>query len=415
MKIGLYLSTLSPKGASQGRFQSAILEGLIRKSVDRHSFFVLSWSVPRGLENSSSLQYITLRKNRRYREIGSSLKRRFALGGLRVGSLLGFQEGRPSTTLRSWLTPEPEYFDQLRELGIRLIWHVTGHHELPTWLPFIKTVWDVNHRLHPEYPEYSYTRYKFEGYEQSLKSLKKAAFVITGTNEGKQQLVSLFGVYEPKIRVIPFPTPPIPDMKDTPMMDLGLEGPYLLYPARFWPHKNHVVAVGALKVLRDKWNLNMNLVFSGADEGNLSYVLNYAQALGVRDQIKYVGEVKVEELFVFYKNALALVYVSATGPDNLPPLEAMSVGCPAIVAEVPGAREQYGDACLFFHPMDEFALAAHIKRLLDDPALCETLRLKGFNRAKKWTVEDYATEVIGLFDEFELIARSWGSSTAVFT
>ena len=199
------------------------------------------------------------------------------------------------------------------------------------------------------------------------------------------------------------------------MLDLGLKGPYLFYPARFWSYKNHVVAVAALKVLRDKWNLSMNLVFSGADEGNLNYVLSYAQSLGVRDQIKYVGEVKREELFVLYKNALALVYVSATGPDNLPPLEAMSVGCPAIVAEVPGAREQYGDACLFFHPMDERALAAHIKLLLDDPSLCEALRLKGFNRAKKWTVEDYATEVIRLFDEFELISRSWGSSTAVFT
>jgi len=41
----------------------------------------------------------------------------------------------------------------------------------------------------------------------------------------------------------------------------------------------------------------------------------------------------------------------------------MSVCCRAIVAAVPGAREQYGDARLFFHPMDEFALSANIKLL----------------------------------------------------
>ena len=44
----------------------------------------------------------------------------------------------------------------------------------------------------------------------------------------------------------------------------------------------------------------------------------------------------------------------------------MSVGCPAITAEVPGAREQYGDAALFFDPMDEKQLAERIKELLDD-------------------------------------------------
>jgi glycosyltransferase involved in cell wall biosynthesis len=312
VKIGLNLTTLSPKGASQRRFQSAILEGLIRKNVGRHSFFVLSWSVPRGLENSSPLKCISLRKTGRYQKIGSFLKRRFAQGGLRVGRLLDIQEGRLLARLQTWLQPEPEYYKQLRESGIRLIWHVTGH-ELPTWLPFIKTVWDVNHRIHPEYPEFSYTRFKFEGLERGLESLRKATFVITGTKEGKQQLVSLFGLYEHKVRVIPFPTPIVPDPTDVPLMDLGLKGPYLLYPARFWPHKNHVVAVAALKVLRDKWNLIMNLVFSGADEGNLNYVLDYAQALGVRLQVKYVGEVTENQLFLLYKNALALVYVKRGG------------------------------------------------------------------------------------------------------
>jgi len=88
-------------------------------------------------------------------------------------------------------------------------------------------------------------------------------------------------------------------------------------------------------------------VFSGADEGNLSYILKHAEALGVREQVDYRGRVSDEALLALYRGALALVFASAVAPDNLQPLEAMALGCPVIAADVPGAREQYGDAALF--------------------------------------------------------------------
>ena len=40
------------------------------------------------------------------------------------------------------------------------------------------------------------------------------------------------------------------------------------------------------------------------------------------------------------------------------------LGCPVITAEVPGAREQYGDAALYFDSMSEQDLAERIKELL---------------------------------------------------
>ena len=93
----------------------------------------------------------------------------------------------------------------------------------------------------------------------------------------------------------------------------------------------------------------------------------------------------------------------------------MSVGCPVITAEVPGAREQYGDACLFFPPKDEVVLADQIKLLHEVPSAREALIAKGVTRSKQWSVDDYAARVVSILDEFELIARSWGSNHAVFT
>ena len=47
--------------------------------------------------------------------------------------------------------------------------------------------------------------------------------------------------------------------------------------------------------------------------------------------------------------------MSLFGPENLPPLEAMALGCPVVAADVPGAREQLGDAALRVPPIDAAA------------------------------------------------------------
>jgi glycosyltransferase involved in cell wall biosynthesis len=416
MNIAIYLDAIDFRVPSHQRLHAAILEGLIRANAGRHNFTVLTQSPVKEALQQPSLRFVSLRKNGRLKRRWGILRAGLASSCFHLFQFFGL--GRPGLNqlLHKWKNFEPAYYAQLRELKIDVLWSPTGI-DLPSPLPYIKTVLDVNHRIHPEY----WPRETLQQMEELLSSIRAASFIITGTNEGKRQLAALYNVYESRVRVIPFPTPLMPEAKDIPAPKPGVESPYIFYPARFWRHKNHVVAVAALKILRDKWNIKINLVLSGKggpgeemDGPNLSYVMDYARTLGVIDQVKHVGEVPLAELSALYKHALALAFVSATGPDNLPPLEAMSMGCPAIVADVPGAREQYGDACLFFPPTDEKVLAEHIKFLLENPKDREALIAKGFARAKKWTVDDYGADLVSLFDEFALIARAWGSSSAVY-
>ena len=247
-------------------------------------------------------------------------------------------------------------------------------------------------------------------------SLARASYVITGTEEGKQQVAQIYGVVPRKIRVIPLPTPVLRRPGSSRQSaKLSLLSPYIFYPARFWPHKNHVVIIEALKLLREKWNFRLNCIFSGPDEGNLQYVLRRAEQAGVREQIMYVGKVAEEDLPHLYANAIALVYASAVGPDNLPPLEAMSLGCPVITANVPGASEQYDQAALFFDPTNEEQLSERIMELLNDPSLRANLIERGYIRASAFTVKDYAKKVVAIIDEFALTARAWEKSDSSFT
>ncbi len=418
VNIGIFVTSLAPKGASQARIQSEIFNGLRKLNRAGYRFMVFSYdSNPPGDLCDETFSFHRIERHNRWEGIVLSLRKRLAqitLAGLRLS---GLDDGQVAQLLRTWRNPEPKHYRQLRALNIRLLWNM-NQHELRTGLPFVRTIWDVNHRIHSMYPEYSYTRYQFDGLDAGLSdSLARASYVIVGTEEGKQQLIRIFGVHEGKIRIIPFPVPALQVTADVskPAGEAISRGPYLFYPARFWPHKNHVVILAAMKILQEEAGLKLRCIFSGADQGNLEHVLRYAEMLGVRNQVDYLGSVSDEDLSQLYAGAAALVYASAVGPDNLPPLEAMSLGCPVITADVPGAREQLGDAAVYFAPTSERQLAERLKMLLGNESLRERLISAGKKRAASWGAENYAKEVISIFDDFSAIARSWDKCDSVFT
>jgi len=417
MNIGIYVTSLTPSSPSQARVQGAILEGIRRLATGRYRFIIFSHEVPESFKDTRDVAYQALEREGRWSRAALDLKSLIGRLLLLICKLTGAGGGRLSHRIGRWMRPEPKYYGQLRKLNVRLLWNM-NQHELRTELPYIRTIWEANHRIHPMYPEYSYTRFTFDGLDANMtNSLARASYVIVGTEEGRRQVVSMFGVHAEKVRVVPFPTPELPTAQNgsLPPNRTVVATPYLFYPARFWPHKNHVVILSALRILQQEHNIKFACIFSGADEGNLGYVMRYAAQLGVKQQVEHVGLVTEEELVSLYTGAFALVYASAVGPDNLPPLEAMSLGCPVITAQVPGASEQYGDAALYFEPGDEHVLAQRILELNGDNALREKLICRGRARAASVTVEDYAEKVTSILDEFAVVARSWERCDSAFT
>lgn len=417
MNIGIFVTSLNPRAASQARFQSSLFEGLDRIGSPKYNFIIFNNEAP---PNSTHLKSFSCQKIVRERGWLRTLNFIKSTSGkflLFLLNRLGQSGSRLGGTFRGWTIVEPGYYRQLRDLNVRLLWNL-NQHELITPLPFIRTIWDINHRIHPMYPEYSYTRFGFNGLDENMaRSLARASYVIVGTEEGKRQVMNIFGVQHSKVRVIPFPTPELPKTGEHSKRTLEAiaKGPFLFYPARFWPHKNHVVILAALRILRSQRNIRLRCIFSGADEGNLRYILGYAEKLGVLDQIEYLGVISDWDMSAVYQHAHALAYPSAVGPDNLPPLEAMSIGCPVITSDVPGAREQYGDAALYFNPTSESELAQHIWELFENSRVRDDLIDKGRKRAAKWTLSDHAQEMISLFDDFARTARAWERCDSTFT
>jgi glycosyltransferase involved in cell wall biosynthesis len=113
----------------------------------------------------------------------------------------------------------------------------------------------------------------------------------------------------------------------------------------------------------------------------------------LKASVVFAGFVDREDLAALYSNCFALLYPSFFGPDNIPPLEAMSYRAPALVADVPGALEQYGDAVLRFDPGDPSQIVDCVNRLFEEAGIRESLISYGLRLISSLTPASYVDRV----------------------
>ena len=275
-------------------------------------------------------------------------------------------------------------------------------------MPYVATIWDTQHRVQPWFPEVSARGEWRERERLYSEFVGRAAIVVVGTDVGAGELRAAYGDASGATHVVPMPTPSFAlaaGMRPPHARPSGTPNRYLLYPAQFWPHKNHVTAVRVLAAL-NRMPDPPDLVCVGGDKGTRAHVLREANALGVGHRIHMPGFVDQAHLISLYRHADALLYPSVFGPDNLPPLEAMALGCPVIAARVPGADEQLGTSAVLVDPFDVEGYAAAVRRLREEPYWRDALVELGRERARAWTTAQYVTSVLGLIQSRIAPARA---------
>ncbi len=281
-----------------------------------------------------------------------------------------------------------------------------------TAVPYITVLWDLQHRLQPYFPEISAGGRWGRWEEKFSILLRRASYVITGTNVGKSEIEFLYQLASRRIKVLPLPTPgfaleaPPGDHQDV-IKKFKLPEKFLFYPAQFWPHKNHANLLLAVKKLQEQ-KCDVSVVLVGKDHGNGAYIRQLTRELGLDNKVLFLGFVSREELVGLYKNALALVYLSLFGPDNTPPLEAFALGCPVIANNWQGANEQLGSSAFLVTGTNTDEIATAIKRFFDDPGLRDEYVKRGYVRARQFTGREYLKGVFSILDEFEPFRRCWG-------
>ena len=297
------------------------------------------------------------------------------------------------------------------EKKIDFVWFLSPYFE-PVDVPFATTVWDLGHREMPYFPELSLSGWTFdqrEGFYSHV--LPRAGLVVIGNSVGARTVNEFYRVRPENICEIPLPvnTTPLQAVNKDPglLQPYALTpGEYLFYPAQFWPHKNHITLIDALATLHAA-GAHMKLIFTGSDKGNRQYVEDYAANRGLKDWVVFAGFVDTPVLHQLYLNAYAMTFASLLGPDNLPPLEAMALGCPVVSAAFNGAQEQMGDAALLFEGLDANDAVAKIAAL-SDPGLRAKLIANGHALVKTRSPDVYVAKINQALEVFARKRKLWG-------
>lgn len=297
---------------------------------------------------------------------------------------------------------------KIRKSACDLVWFMSGGgFPEPAEIPYIATVWDLQHRQLPFLPEIQQNREWDYREEKTRPFIGQATRLIVGTECGREELCRNYGVDPARIRIIPLPLTTEPAALKSEKSKNKID-PFLFYPAQFWPHKNHVVLLKALRLLKDK-NIAIRLVCPGDDKGNLQKIRSWAKRLELENAVEFPGFLSDDEVQKLYNQALALVFPSLAGPDNLPPLEAMAVGCPVVQASLKGPQEQLGEAAFYADPFCPAAWAETIEKLLK-PQFQEEVnskKEKGFQLVRERTPTGYIEKVLHIFREMEPIIDLW--------
>jgi glycosyltransferase involved in cell wall biosynthesis len=150
--------------------------------------------------------------------------------------------------------------------------------------------------------------------------------------------------------------------------------PFLLYPARPWPHKNHARLIEAFALLRES-RPRLRLVLTGGGLERLD---------PLPEGVSRLGTVSSDRIASLYRRAACLVFPSLYEGFGLPPLEAMASGCPVAAADAGAIPEICGDAAVLFDPTDPEAIAAGI---LEADTRAEELRERGLAQAAGFSWE----------------------------
>jgi len=135
----------------------------------------------------------------------------------------------------------------------------------------------------------------------------------------------------------------------------------------------------------------------------LSLLKKILEKEGMAEMAKHFilpGYIPVEKMPLLYRGAALFLYPSLQESFGLPVLEAMAVGVPAVVADIPALREIAGDAAVFTDPYDIKKIAAAMEVVLRRSVQEQyEAQKKGLARASQFSWKNSADTLVKLYEQ----------------
>jgi glycosyltransferase involved in cell wall biosynthesis len=253
--------------------------------------------------------------------------------------------------------------------------------------PFVLTVYDMIYELFPDFFIYDKTVVPNKKY-----LMEKATRIIAVSKNTKKDILSIYPhIDSNKIDVVYHGC----SIKVNKIDYVSLPEKYILFVGNRQNYKNFDFLVHSIKALL-KNDDNLNLICAGGGNFNSSEK-EMISTLGLESQIiqKYFSE---DELGYFYNKAICFVFPSMYEGFGIPVLEAMTCGCPVVLAHHSSFPEVAGNAGVYFELNNSEDLKNKVDVLINNEILRNEYKLKGLEQIKKFSWDKAAIECLNVYN-----------------
>jgi glycosyltransferase involved in cell wall biosynthesis len=233
-----------------------------------------------------------------------------------------------------------------------------------------------------------------ENYRPKDYSLKISDHILCPSISTKNDLIEIYNIDEKKITVTYFGVEKFENVKIK--NDITSHNkPFLLFVGargRYKNFNNFIEAYAKSEMLQKNFNIICfgGVVFS-KDE------INLFKKLKIFDSISREKNNDDQTLLTLYKNAKCLVYPSSHEGLGLPPIEAMSLGCPTITSNHPAIVEGVGKASAIFNPNNIIEIKQVLEKNLRSADNLNKLTDLGYIQSKNFSWDKCAKETLDVY------------------
>jgi glycosyltransferase involved in cell wall biosynthesis len=285
------------------------------------------------------------------------------------------------------------FFRMLLAMNLDLVHFLNVNHPVLYRRPFVVTLHDLTIITHPETTRSKSGVAKRKAYEYMVKrGLRAAKRVIAVTEHTAHDAEAMVKLPHARMEVIPHGVAPAQVIEfgsKCMVYDfLGTKQPYILFVSQWRAHKGILTLVEAFERFKEMHPESGHVLVLTGDQASAPASLRdrVASSPAVADIIA-PGFVPDELLPALYAHATVFVMPSEYEGFGMPALEAMSYGCPVILANNSSQPEVGGKAARYFATRDAVGLAEQLEIVMGDAGVREQMIAAGYQQIKKfdWT------------------------------
>ena len=265
----------------------------------------------------------------------------------------------------------------------------------------IVTIYDLVVFRHPE----THTASTVRTHKRLLThAARHADALITISESCRQDVLDVLNAPPGKVHLVPLGVSPeefagaldediLAQRKD----NLDLAGAYWICIGTIEPRKNLCRLLEAYRRIVDRFPECPDLLLVGRRGWLAEPVFQTIAQLRLAQRVKYAGYLKRSDVILLLRGSAACLYPSLYEGFGLPVLEAMAAQVPVLTSKAASMPEVIGPHGIIVEPQDVDALEWGLEQLLTQPAACQQMAARAFERACSFSWENSARRLVDVY------------------